>query len=162
MRVAARPRPALALALLAATLALPACGRKTDVRPPEFVAPATIDTLAARNAETGVALAWRRPGRTADGGVLFDLDAFIVERGLPGEPFAFLARVPVPDRDRLRQQKRFGYVDETPAMGEALRYRVLAITLDGYVSQPSNVVDIIRAAPAATPTAVAPIATPPS
>ena len=158
MRVATRPR--LALTLLAATLAMPACGRKTDVRPPEFVAPATIETLAARNVDTGVALIWRRPGRTADGGVLFDLDAFIVERALPGEPFAFLARVPVPDRDRLRQQKRFGYLDETPAMGEALRYRVLAITLDGYVSQPSNVIDIVRAAPLPTPTTAVPNATP--
>lgn len=146
----ARRRAAVGLTALLA-LALPACGRKTPVRPAEFVAPAAITDLTAANAASGVALRWQRPRRSADGQQLFDLDAFVVERALPGLPFAFLTRLQVPDRDRLRQQKRFTYVDETALVGEAYRYRVLAATVDGYFSPPSNVVDIVRALPTPTP-----------
>jgi hypothetical protein len=142
---------------------LPACGRKTPVRPGEFVAPAAISGLAASNVAKGVALSWERPRRSADGEHLSDLDGFVIERALPGLPFAFLTRVQVPDRDKLRQQKRFTFVDETALMGEAYRYRVLGATFDGYFSAPSNIVDIVRQAPPATPATaptVAPTAVP--
>ena len=135
-------------------LALTACGRKTPVRPPEFVAPAAVTNLSASNTTAGVSLGWERPRQTADGQKLFDLDAFAVERALPGLPFGFLTRIQIPDRDRLRQQKRFTYVDETALLGEDYRYRVRALTVDGYVSAPSNVVDIVRQLPAAAPSAV--------
>jgi hypothetical protein len=156
---AALPRIALrglALTLLASALLTPACGRKTPVRPPEFVAPAAITDLAATNTVAGIALGWGRPRQTADGKPLFDLDAFVVERALPGLPFAFLTRVQIPDRDRLRQQKRFAFVDTTTALGEAYRYRVLSVTEDGYLSAASNVVEIVRGLPAETPTAAPP------
>jgi len=164
-RAAARPgaaeaAPSRALIGIAGLclLLLPACGRKTPVRPGEFVAPAAITNLAASNVPTGVALSWARPRRSADGEHLSDLDGFVIERALPGLPFAFLTRVQVPDRDRLRQQKRFTFVDETALMGEAYRYRVLAATFDGFFSTPSNIVDIVRQAPAATPAAAATVA----
>ena len=152
LRIALR---GLAIALLATATLTVACGRKTPVRPPEFVAPATIADLEAANVTAGVALAWRRPRQTADAKPLFDLDAFVVERALPGLPFAFLTRVQVPDRDRLRQLKRFTFVDTTTLLGEAYRYRVKSVTEDGYFSAPSNVVDIVRAIPTITPTAAA-------
>jgi len=135
-----------------ALLALVACGRKTPVRPPEFVAPAAVTGLTASNTPAGVALSWGRPRQTADGQKLNDLDAFAVERALPGLPFGFLTRIQIPDKDRLRQLKRFTYVDETALLGEDYRYRVRALTVDGYVSAPSKVVDIVRQLPAATPT----------
>jgi len=144
-----------AVVLLLLSWPLTACGRKTDVRPPELVAPSVIRDLAAENVARGVALGWRRPSTSADGKALLDLDAFVIERALPGEPFTFVSRVAVGDRDRLRQQKRFTYVDEGLRLGESYRYRVLAVTVDGYVSPPSNVVDIIRGDPPATPTAAA-------
>ncbi len=140
--------------LLVLSGALPACGRKTDVRPPELVAPAVIRDLEAENAARGVALSWRRPSTSADGNALLDLDSFVIERALPGEPFAFISRVTVGDRDRLRQQKRFTYLDEGLRLGESYRYRVLAVTVDGYVSHPSNVVDIVRGEPPPTPVGV--------
>ena len=152
LRVALR---GLAVMLLATATLTVACGRKTPVRPPEFVAPATIVDLEAANVAAGVALAWRRPRQTADAKPLLDLDAFVVERALPGLPFAFLTRVQVPDRDRLRQQKRFTFVDTTTLLGEAYRYRVQSVTEDGYFSAPSNIVDIVRAIPTVTPTAAA-------
>lgn len=138
---------------------LPACGRKTAVRPPEYVAPEAVADLRAANTTEGVRLEWARPRRTADGESLFDLDAFVIERAVPGLPFGFLTRIQVPDRDRLRQRKRFGYVDPTPLVGEAYRYRVLAVTIDGYFSAPSEVVDVVRVIPSPTPT-LAPTATP--
>ena len=133
-------------------LVLIACGRKTPVRPPEFVAPAAVTELSASNTAAGVALSWERPKQTADGQRLLDLDAFAVERALPGLPFGFVTRIQIPDRDRLRQQKRFTYVDENTLLGEAYRYRVFAVTIDGYVSAPSNVVDVVRQIPTVTPT----------
>lgn len=152
-------RLGLAVALVAGALLTPACGRKTPVRPPEFVAPAAITDLTATNAVGGVSLGWRRPRQTADGKPLFDLDAFVVERALPGLPFAFLTRVQVPDRDRLRQLKRFTFVDDGALIGESYRYRVMGVTEDGYLSAPSNVVEIVRVLPTVVPTA-APTATP--
>lgn len=134
-------------------LALVACGRKTPVRPPELVAPAAITDLSAGNVAAGIALGWTRPRQTADGQRLSDLDAFAVERALPGLPFAFLTRLQIPDRDRLRQQKRFTFVDDSARLGEDYRYRVFALTVDGYVSAPSNVVDVVRQLPTVTPTA---------
>ena len=151
MQPAKRLRVLRGVLLLAS--ALLACGRQTPVRPPEFVAPKAISDLSASNTMAGVALSWARPRQTADGQRLFDLDAFAVERALPGLPFGFLTRIQIPDRDRLRQQKRFTYVDETAELGEDYRYRVLGVTEDGYVSKPSNVVEIVRAIPTITPTA---------
>lgn len=136
-----------------ALLVASACGRKTPVRPPELVAPAAITDLAAVNATAGVALSWSRPKTTADGQRLNDLDAFALERALPGLPFGFLARIQIPDRDRLRQQKKFTYLDEAALVGEDYRYRVRSLTIDGYVSAPSNVVEIVRQVPTVAPPA---------
>src|SRR5678815_3242115 len=121
---------AVAVTTLAALLA---CGRQTPVRPPEFVAPATISDLTANNAVAGIALGWSRPHQTADGQRLVDLDAFAVERALPGLPFGFVTRVQVPDRERLRQQKRFTFVDESALLGEDYRYLSLI-----HISEPTR------------------------
>ena len=145
------------LAALAAAAALPACGRKTPVRSPEAVAPETISDLRATNGGAGIGLGWGRPTESADGAFLFDLDAFVVERALAGGPFGFLTRVQVLDRNKLRQQRRFRYTDSAVEVGAAYRYRVISVTVDGFPSPPSNVVEIVRALP--TPT-VAPTASP--
>ena len=137
--------------------ALPACGRKTPVRPPEAVAPRTISGLSASNSVAGVTLSWRRPTESADGAALFDLGDFVIERATPGGPFEFLVRIPVLDRNKLRQQKRFRYTDPTAEVGEDYRYQVRSVTVDGFVSPPSNVAEVLRAIPTVTPT---PAATP--
>jgi hypothetical protein len=144
-------RRRLAAALLAVALAFAACGRKTPVRPPEEVAPATISDLSAANSTTGIALSWRRPTESADGAALWDLDRFVVERAAGDGPFEFLVLVPVVDRNKLRQQKRFRYVDGTVEVGTAYQYRVRSVTIDDFVSPASNVVTITRAIPTATP-----------
>lgn len=156
-------RPALAAVALAvalaAALAIGACGRKTPVRPPEAVAPEPITDLRATNTTAGIGLAWRRPTEAADGAVLFDLDGFVVERAAGGGPYVFLTRLAVLDRNKLRQQRRFRYTDTTAETGEVYRYRVRAVTVDGYESLDSNVVELVRAVPTPTPTTALPTAT---
>ncbi|MGE3498883.1 MAG: hypothetical protein AB7N53_13425 [Candidatus Binatia bacterium] len=139
--------------LTACALLAPACGRKTPVLSPQAAAPAPIASLAARNAAAGVQLIWKRPSATAEGANLFDLDAFVVERALGGGAFAFLDRIQVLDRDRLRQQRQYQFTDADVAVGGLYRYRVRSVTLDGYLSAPSNAVEIARQQPTVTPTA---------
>jgi len=141
--------------LAAAAALLPACGRKTPVRPPEAVAPATIDGLTATNSVGGVTLSWHRPTEDADGARLFDLDNFVVERANPGADFEFLVSVPVLDRNKLRQQRVFKYTDPTADVGENYHYRVRSVTTDGFSSLSSNIVEVVRAVPTMTPTPVA-------
>lgn len=151
-----RPLALLLSALCAAGLALPACGRKTLVKPPELVAPETIDSLSATNGADGIRLIWRRPVKQADGTRLSDLGAFRVERSTAGAPFSAIATVEVTDRDRLEQARRFRWLDADTVLGETYQYRVFSFTTDAYVSQPSNIVTVERAiptpAPARTPT----------
>ena len=133
------------------------CGRKTPVRPPELVAPEPISTLAATNAVDGVTLTWQRPTQYVDGTRMLDLGAFRVERSDPATPFAPIATIEIADRDRFQQARRFRWLDADAVTGAAYQYRVLSLTTDGYVSDPSNVVSIDRVPPTPAP---APTATP--
>ncbi len=143
-------------ALLVVLLAVD-CGRKTFVRPPELAAPARIENVTATNVADGVQLSWARPKTYADGTHMTDLGSFAIERSAPGSPFVPVATVEVSDRDRLRQERRYHWVDTATSVGETFQYRVRSSTTDGYVSEPSNIVAIERAlptrGPAGTPTA---------
>jgi hypothetical protein len=143
-----------ALLVAAACAALPACGRKTLVKPPELVAPERIQNLTATNGPDGIRLTWERPTRYADGSRMFDLGAFHVERSMAGIAFAPLATVEVTDRDRIQQVRHFRWVDADTSVGLTYQYRVISLTTDGYVSQPSNIATLERAipTPAAKPT----------
>jgi hypothetical protein len=151
------PWPIVMLALCAGLIILSACGRKTAVKPPELVAPEAISNLAAINAADGVALTWARPTKYADGARMADLGAFRVERRTESTPFASLATIEVTDRERIQQERRFRWLDVDTTVGEIYEYRVISSTTDGYVSQPSNVVTIVRSlpTPAPRPTATA-------
>jgi hypothetical protein len=138
-----------AVALLAL---LPACGRKTPVKPPELAAPERIDSLVATNAADGVRLLWRRPGKYVDGTRMTDLGAFRVERSTADSPFTPIATLAVSDRDRFQQERHFRWVDTDATVGDIYQYRVVSFTTDGYVSEPSNVVTIERAVPTPAPT----------
>jgi len=141
--------PHLLLCLLAI-----GCGRKGPVRPPEFAQPAPIEKLEATNEAEDVLLTWPRPDRYADNSRMTDLGEFRVERAGGGEPeFVTIALLPVTDRERFRQIKRFRFVDRGAVLGESYRYRVVSATVDGYASAPSNVVEIVRAVPTPAPTA---------
>jgi hypothetical protein len=141
-----------ALVVTATLAATGGCGRRTDVKPPQLVAPQAIEKLAASNEEDGIRLSWERPDEYVDGSAMRDLAAFRIERSLADGPFLPLRRVEVTDRDRFRQIRRFRLMDADVKPHERYRYRVVSFTLDGYVSAPSNVVEIERiAAPPPSP-----------
>ena len=137
------------------SLLVPACGRKTAVRPPELAAPEAIDSLSASNAADGVRLTWRRPTKYADGQRMTDLGAFRVERSTAAQPFTPIATLALSDQDRFQQERRFRTTDPDTAVGEIYQYRIISLTTDGYVSEPSNIVSIERVIPTPAPTAAA-------
>lgn len=122
------------------------CGHKTDIRPPEFVAPEGVGDLALSVEEEGVKLRWSRPSHYADGSEMDDLGAFVVMRasrdGPATRPFERIAIIPVEDRERFQQTKKFDYIDIGLTPGTFYRYRVFAVTLDGYQGNNSNTVEL--------------------
>lgn len=135
----------LLVALVAASVC--ACGHKTDIRPPSLVAPEAVDDLALRLDEDGVTLEWGRPRTYADGTDMEDLGGFVVLRasrdGTRTQRFRRIGLLPVNDRDRFQQEKRFRYADTNLSAGTLYRYRVLAVTLDGYLGETSNTVEVV-------------------
>jgi predicted small lipoprotein YifL len=125
------------------------CGRKGPPRPPEDVLPAAIADLAASSVDEGIQLSWTRPTTYTDGSRMLDLGGFVVLRFIGGDsasPPQAIADLPVTDRDRFRQIKRFRYLDVDTIVGGEYGYEVVSYTLDGYVSASSNIVTIERAA----------------
>ena len=126
---------------------VPGCGHKTSVRPPSLVAPEPIGDLALKIEDHGVRLNWTRPQRYMDGSEMDDLGAFVVLRatwdGDVARPFSRIALIPVEDRDRFRQAKKINYTDEPLSAGILYRYRVRAVTLDGYLGNLSNTVELV-------------------
>ena len=55
-------------------------------------------------------------------------------------------------RERLQQERRFGWVDTDTVLGQTYQYRVISLTTDAYVSEPSNFVTVERALPPPVPT----------
>jgi hypothetical protein len=126
----------------------PACGRKTLVRPPELIVPKTINDLTLEIQKKGVTLHWDRVQKRAGGENLDDLSGFAILRatqdaqGKVGD-FSQIATIPVDDRERFRKHKRFSYTNEQLTVGVLYRYRVVALTLDGYQSEASNTAEIV-------------------
>ena len=138
------------------------CGRKTPVRPPEYVAPERIKKLRARNEDAGIRLRWERPRRYADGSKMPNLAGFNVQRSRDTEPFELLATLEVTDRERFRQVREFEYLDIDTTDTEFYRYQVLSFTLGGDISKPSNQAEVVRLVPdAAPPAAGTPTTLPP-
>jgi hypothetical protein len=127
---------------------LASCGRKTLVRPPDLVVPKTINNLALEIQDKGVTLRWARVQRRAGGDKLDDLAGFLVlrasqdARGKMSE-YTPIATITVDDRERFRKRKRFSYTDEQLTVGVLYRYRVAAITLEGYQGKASNTAEIV-------------------
>jgi len=127
---------------------LPACGKKTPVRPPMFVLPEPTGDLTLDIEKGSVVLRWGRPQEYVDGNELDDLGGFNVLRATQDaqgktSAFAKVATIPVEDRDRFRKAKKFNYTDTQLTVGTLYRYRVQAFTTDGYSSDPSNTVELV-------------------
>jgi hypothetical protein len=148
-----RQRTRLVFLLLAGVAASAlACGRKTNPKPPELVAPRPVGELALSSTAEGVALRWSRPTEYVDGSSMEDLGGFVIERSRYNSPFRELARVPVTDRGRFQKRKRFEYVDRSVMEGASYHYRVVAFTTDGYYSADSGAATITWSPPGPSPT----------
>ena len=136
----------LSCVLLLYGIGIGGCGHKTPVRPPSLIAPEPIGDLALNVQDQGVRLSWSRPQRYMDGSQMEDLGGFVVLRAARSEdviqPFARIALIPVADHDRFQQAKKFDYTDTPLSTGTFYRYRVVAVTLDGYLSARSNTVEL--------------------
>jgi hypothetical protein len=146
--------------LLVAGLALaPACGRKSRPLAPEEVEPEAPGNLTAVVVPEGVRLSFTRPTHYTGGQKMNDLGKFVVERA-PGEgeapKFGKVGELVLEDRDRFRQDRRLSWVDATATPGTRYLYRVTAVTLDRYRSQPAGPVAVRFGPPAESPTPAEP------
>ncbi len=128
--------------LAMAAAAVIACGRTTDVKPPQLVAPHVVTEVSLTTLADGVAVRWSRPTTYVDGTTMEDLGGFVVERSRNNQQFAELARIPVTDRGRFQKATRFEHVDHAVMQGTTYHYRVVAFTTDGYYSAPSGAATI--------------------
>ena len=146
----------LALVLVALLVAAFGCGRKTDPRPPELVAPRTVTELSLTTLADGIALRWSRPTQYVDGSTMEDLAGFVVERSRNNEPFGEFARVAVTDRGRFQKLKRFEYVDRAVMPEGTYHYRIVAFTSDGYYSAPTGAATLTWSPPPSPSPAASP------
>ena len=132
-----RAASALRIAIAALLALSAACGVRTDPRPPEDTAARPPDKFRVKTVEGGVELRWERVTKSMDGGKLYDLASFHVERRTGGAHFETIAKIPVTDTDRIRTQQVFQYLDAAPPAG-TLEYRVRAVAADGEHGVPTE------------------------
>ena len=140
----------LAIAGLASALFL-ACGVKSQPIPPEAARPEKIASLEAANAKEGIRLTWDRPENYAGGAKMKDLGGFSITRTQEGKPSEKIGDIQVHDEGRFQVQRTFTFIDGATVMGKTYHYQVTSSTTDGYVSEPSNDVTIVRKAASAPP-----------
>ncbi len=144
------PRPLSALAFISVLFALigltlfSACGVKSSPVPPQTVIPEAISDLRASADPAGINLTWNRPMHYVTGRSLRDLGSFVLLRRQGNQPFQPLAEIPVTDQERFSPRHRYSYVDDNTQLGSSYRYEIVARTIDGYTSAPSNQVEFTR------------------
>ena len=153
----ARTTRLIAALALAATAA---CGVRSRPFPPELVHPEAPGALIAKSEPDGIRVTWRRPTKYSSGKRMKDLAGFDVERADGTDSIAFtkVGYAEVTDQTRFRPDRTTMWIDTSAVIGNTYRYRVVATTLDGYRSEPSESVTILHR-PGTTGTAPPP--TPP-
>ena len=144
----------LTLALVIGALAsavFPGCGVKSQPIPPEAARPEKIASLEAANAKDGVRLTWDRPENYAGGAKMKDLGSFSISRADEAKPAQKIGDIQVTDQGRFQVQNTFTFIDGSTILGKTYHYQVTSSTTDGYVSEPSNDVTIVRKNASAPP-----------
>ncbi len=144
----------LTLALMIAALASAVflgCGVKSPPIPPEAARPEKILGLEAANAKEGIRLTWDRPESYAGGEKMRDLGSFAISRAQADGAVEKIGDIEVHDEGRFQVQRSFTFIDNATILGKTYRYQVTSSTTDGYVSEPSNDVTIVRKAASAPP-----------
>lgn len=136
-------------------VALVACGRTGPVVAPELVHPKPPADVFATAMPDGVQLRWARPSQYTSGKRMRDLGSFIIERATDtGTTLEFteIGTVTLEDRYRFQQDRRVEWLDTSATDGQRYAYRVVAVTLDDYHSEPAGPVSIDFRRPTAKPT----------
>jgi hypothetical protein len=103
------------------------------------VVPGNPEPVLVEETANGARVSWKRPREYADGTALDDLSVFDVQRVCePETEFRTIGTVPIVDRERFRKERSFAAVDIDVPVGRPCRYRVFAVTADGYRSAPAE------------------------
>ena len=140
----------VAIAAFASAIVI-GCGVKSQPIPPESARPEKIASLEAANAKEGIRLTWDRPELYAGGAKMKDLGSFTISRSEEGKPAAKIGDIQVTDQGRFQVQGTFEFIDGSTILGHTYHYQVTSSTTDGYVSEPSNDVTIVRKNASAPP-----------
>jgi hypothetical protein len=80
-----------------------------------------------------------------------DLGGFTISRAQEGKPVEKIGDLQVYDEGRFQAQRTFTFIDGATIPGKTYHYQVTSSTTDGYVSEPSNDVTVVRKGPSAPP-----------
>lgn len=113
------------------------CGKKGELRYPEFYSPAKVDDFRVKRDGAEVVLSWTSPKQTASGNVLKDLSLYYVKRA----PFALrpheydfdtIAEVTVDtDREIREGPLSYEYRDKTIGSNDDYQYMIVPVNADG-------------------------------
>jgi hypothetical protein len=141
----------LLICVAVANLGWLGCGVKSIPIPPEAARPEKILNLEAASSKSGIRLAWNRPEDYAGGEKMRDLGSFTIARSGADGPYQKIGEIQVDDAGRFQVQRTFTYMDNATELGSTYRYQVISNTTDGYHSEPSNTVTIVRKVPKPPP-----------
>lgn len=135
-------------------IGLSACGKKTNPRAPEALAPSSVKFLTARATVQSVDLRWEAPSTDASGDPLLDLSGFVVKRSLvlpdEDEDFETIAEVPLKEKSTTRaarsrdgsQGEAYSYSDQDVVAGKKYQYLVLGVNEDDVEGDASSSVRV--------------------
>ncbi len=127
------------------------CGVKSPPIPPQYARPQKILDLHAVSEKPAIKLTWGRPDSYEGGATMRNLGLFMVMRSSGQSSYHEIGRVEVTDQTRFQQQRTFTYLDKGAVLGQSYSYEIIAMTIDGYKSQPSNEVTVVRSIPPPPP-----------
>lgn len=127
------------------------CGVKSPPIPPQYARPQKILDLHAVSEKPAIKLTWGRPDTYEGGATMRNLGVFLVMRTSAQSTYHEIGRVEVTDQQRFQQQRAFNYFDKDTVLGQSYSYVIVSLTTDGYKSQPSNEVTLVRSIPPPPP-----------
>ena len=142
---------ALLICVAVANLSWLGCGVKSVPIPPEAARPEKIQNLAGSSSKEGIRLSWSRPENYAGGQKMRDLGGFTINRSTGDAPFQKIGEIPVTDQGRFQVERTFTYTDTATELGSTYRYQVISNTTDGYHSEASNTLTVVRRVPKPPP-----------
>jgi len=135
----------------AAAAAWAGCGVKSPPIPSGEARPQKILDLRAESEKGAIRLSWGRPDTYAGGSAMHDLASFLIMRTQAQSQYKEIGRVEVTDNGRFQKQETFSYRDSDTILGHSYSYEIISITSNGFQSEPSNEITLVRSVPPPPP-----------